>query len=214
MRTFAALIVWLCAGLGVGVATGASAQSDLNLGVPETGAVRSPVLTVDPDQLFEGSLFGQRVMEQVRAETEALATENRRIEAALTAEEQTLTEQRATMAVEEFRAAADAFDERVQGIRRAQDAKERALDRLQVEGRDQFLVAAQPILGRLMLERGAAVMLDRRSVFLGFGAIDVTEAAIAAIDAELGDGSALTSPEMVRDPLTLPDPDGDPEGSE
>lgn len=183
------------------------AQDSINLGTPQApiGSIRSPVLTVDPEVLFERSAFGQRVLADVRSQTELLAAENRAIEADLTAEEQSLTERRPTMDVVAFRAEADAFDAKVQDIRRAQDAKERALDRLEGTGRDQFLIAAQPILGRLMLERGAAVILDRRSVFLGFGAIDVTDAAVLAIDAELGDGSALSAGENEGAvPQTLP----------
>ncbi len=190
LRAGLALAVWsVLAG-----APPAAAQGDLNLGTPQVvapDAMRSPVLTVDPEALFEGSLFGRRLIEDIRAETEALAAENRRIEAELTAEEQELTDRRPDMDVEAFRAEAEDFDAKVQMIRRQQDAKERDLERLETESRDRFLVAAQPILGRMMLQRGAVVMLDRRSVFLGFGAIDVTDAAIAEIDAELGDGSAL-----------------------
>ena len=184
-RLVAVLTVWLWAGAGAVVA-----QGDLNMGTPQSSAVRSPVLTIDPDTLFEQSLFGQRILAQVGEETASLAAENRRIEAALTEEERSLTARRPGMEVEAFRAEAAAFDEKVQGIRRAQDAKERDLERIETEGRDAFLAAAQPILGRLMIERGAAVILDRRSVFLGFGAIDLTAEALAAIDAELGDGSA------------------------
>ena len=157
---------------------------------PDITTIRSPVLTIDPDRLFAASAFGQRLTRELARESEALAAENRAIEAALTEEERALTEQRATMEQEAFRAAADAFDQKVIGIRRAQDAKERALGQQQAEGQDQFRQEIQPILGRLMLERGAVVVLDRRSAFLSIGVIDITEEAIAAIDAELGSGEA------------------------
>ncbi len=210
LRAVAVCIALGLAGLGAG---GATAQDELNMGTPPSGPVRSPVLTIDPDVLFQESLFGQRVMAQVEEETAAFATENRRIEQALTEEEQNLTTRRPTMDVEAFRAAAAAFDDRVQAIRQARDAKERSLERIEIEGRDRFLTAAQPVLGRLMLERGAAVILDRRSVFLGFGAIDVTEEALEAIDAEIGDGSSLgagdadTGPDLEPVPGSEPDPE-------
>jgi hypothetical protein len=41
-----------------------------------------------------------------------------------------------------------------------------------------------------MTERGAVVIIDKRAVFVGFDNVDVTAAAIAALDASLGDGSA------------------------
>ena len=201
-RLLAVCLIWLVAGAG-----GVRAQDDLNMGTAESGPVRSPVLTIDPDVLFERSLFGQRVMAEVEAQTTALATENRRIEQALTEEEQSLTDRRPNMAVSAFREEAAAFDERVQAIRQAQDAKERALEQIEIEGRDNFLNAAQPVLGRLMLERGAAVILDRRSVFLGFGAIDVTEAALEAINAEIGDGTGPVATDPGETPELDPVPD-------
>jgi Skp family chaperone for outer membrane proteins len=158
------------------------------------GQVRSPVLIIDTERVFTESKFGQRVAADVQRDSEALVAENRRIEAALTEEERSLTLRRPTMAVTDFRAEADAFDARVQGIRQAQDAKQRALQDGIVTGRDQFLQAATPILVQLMQDSGAAVILDRRSVFLGVGAIDITDQAIARINAEIGDGSALPAP--------------------
>lgn len=153
------------------------------------GQVRSPVLTIDTERLFAESLFGQRVLAELSAATDALAAENRRIEAELTEEEQSLTQRRPTMDVASFREEADAFDARVQRIRIEQDTKERDLQRRLGEGQEAFLTTATPILGQLMLERGAAVILDRRTVLLAVGFVDVTDAAIAAINAEIGDGA-------------------------
>ena len=163
----------------------------IQIGDPASSQVRSPVLTIDTDRLFGDSLFGQRVLTELGAATEALAAENRRIEGELKDEERSLTERRPDMDVETFREAANAFDARVQRIRQEQDAKERALQERLASGQEAFLARATPILGRLMLDRGAVVILDRRTVFLGVGIVDVTDAAIEAIDAEIGDGSEL-----------------------
>lgn len=162
------------------------------------GQVQSVVLTIDTDRLFADSLFGRRIAAEYDAASAELMAENREIEAALTAEEQSLTDRRPTMEVEAFRAEAAAFDERVQGIRAAQDAKERALQDVTIQGRDAFLQAAAPILGEMMRAAGASVILDRRSVFLALGAVDITDEAIGAIDAAIGDGAATV-------------PDGGPE---
>lgn len=157
----------------------------------EPGRVQSPILTIDSDRLFLESAWGQRLIAQVQADTEAFNAENRQLEAALTEEERSLTERRPTMEVEDFRAEAEAFDTKVQAIRAAQDAKQRNLQQTLNQGREGFLNEATPILARLMLESGAAVIVDRRSVILSAGAIDITDAAIDAIDAAIGDGSAL-----------------------
>jgi Skp family chaperone for outer membrane proteins len=154
------------------------------------GQVRSPVLTIDPERLYAESLFGQRVAAEIRTDAEALDRENQRIEQALTEEERGLTLRRPTMAVEEFRAAAEDFDSRVQAIREAQDAKERSLQQAVSQGQADFLEAATPILAEIMLDAGAAVILDRRSVFLGVGAVDITDRAIEAVNTRIGDGTA------------------------
>ncbi|MGX9855580.1 OmpH family outer membrane protein [Limimaricola variabilis] len=153
------------------------------------------VLVLDTERLFTESLFGRRLADDLQAKTEALIEENRRIEAELTAEEQDLTRRRPSMAPADFRAEADAFDARVQEIRRERDAKERALQQEAATGRETFLAASGQALGQLMLSRGAAVILDRRTVFLSTGAVDITDAAIAAVDEAIGDGSVEAEPE-------------------
>jgi Skp family chaperone for outer membrane proteins len=153
------------------------------------GEVVTAIVTVDIERLFSQSKFGQRVAQSYAAEREALANENSSIAAALREEELALATQRAEMAASVFRTEAEAFDEKAQSIRRAQDAKERALEDTLVQGRDQFLEVTRPILGRLMVDRGALAILDRRSILLSLGSIDVTDDAIARIDSEIGDGA-------------------------
>ncbi len=91
----------------------------------------STILTLDQERLFEESQWGQRALAEINADSSDLAAENRRIEAELSAEEQDLANRRATMAAQEFRALADAFDAKVVEIRRNQDAKLRDLNREQ-----------------------------------------------------------------------------------
>jgi Skp family chaperone for outer membrane proteins len=166
--------------------------------LPAMGPVRSPILTLDTDRLFGETRFGQRVARDLSEVRDDLARENTEIAAALTEEERSLARRRPQMELEAFRAEAEAFDQKVQRIRAEQDAKERALQLGLVTGRDQFLAAATPVLGSLMRDRGAAVILDRRSVFLGVESVDVTEEAIAAIDEAIGDGSDVDTPDLQR----------------
>ena len=154
--------------------------------------VESPILTIDTDRLYLESAFGQRTAQEIEERGAKLAAENRRIEADLTAEEKLLTERRSTMDPAAFRELANAFDEKVQGTRREQDAKTRALNQELDERRSVFLNAAGPILETLMREAGAAVVLERRSVFLSANAIDITQDAIARINTVLGDGGQST----------------------
>ena len=102
---------------------------------------------------------------------------------------------------EAFRAAATEFDTRVQEIRRQQDAKERDITTRVQRAQEAFLGVVQPVLGQIMIEAGAAVILDRRTVVLGRNAIDITDTAIARIDDEIGDGPGLAALEDAADPV-------------
>ncbi|MGB8813208.1 MAG: OmpH family outer membrane protein [Paracoccaceae bacterium] len=152
---------------------------------------RSPVLTITQDRLFSGTLYGQAVQARIEAASQALQAENRKIEADLEAEESNLTTRRATLPPAEFRALADAFDTKVEGIRTAQDAKARALAKSQEQGRQLFFDTAVPILAALMAELGAVAILNKEAIVLSFDTIDITDRAIVRIDAVLGDGSKL-----------------------
>ncbi len=157
---------------------------------PQRDIVQSPILTIDSERVFLESAFGRRVASEIEAKGAILAAENRQIEADLEAEEKRLTSIRTTQPAEEFRVLADAFDAKVQLIRKEQTAKGRALNDLLGKERDVFLTASAPILERLMRDAGAAVILERRSVFVSASAIEITDDAIALLDETLGTGAA------------------------
>ncbi|QUS35446.1 OmpH family outer membrane protein [Falsirhodobacter algicola] len=151
----------------------------------------SAILTIVPDRLFEETQAGKTAAARFEQRSRDLLTENRGIEADLTAEEQELTERRATTAPQDFHVLSEAFDKKVEKIREEQDAKSRALTRLRDADRKAFFQAAIPVLANLMEEEGALAILDRGSVFLSFDLIDVTDRAIAQIDTQLGDGASI-----------------------
>lgn len=146
------------------------------------------LLILDQERFFAASLFGQRVQAEIDEASQALAAENRAIEAELTAEELDLTERREEMPRAEFSVLAEAFDIRVEAIRTEQEAKARALNAALDAARQQFFEMAVPILLGLAAERNAAAILDRRSVLLAADRVDITDEAIAAVDEALGEG--------------------------
>jgi Skp family chaperone for outer membrane proteins len=150
---------------------------------------QTPILTLDEERLFTGSAFGQRVLAELQAAERALAAENRALEEELVAAERALTEQRPTTAPDVFRSLADAFDARVQRVRQTQDAKARDLARQREVERQRFFEAAVPVLGQLAGEAGAVAILSNQAIVLAFDRIDVTDAAIARLDAMLGTGA-------------------------
>lgn len=142
----------------------------------------SPVLTIDQDRLFAETRLGAEQSAEWERQAQELAAENTEIENALIAEESALTEQRATLPPDEFRALADAFDVRVQALRAEQDEKARQLNRQREEARTSFFSEIATILSEIVREKGAVVVIDRRDVFLSADRIDITDEAIERIN--------------------------------
>ncbi|SEM87922.1 OmpH family outer membrane protein [Palleronia pelagia] len=174
-------------GLAVLLAGPAASQS----GAVPSDPGRLAVAVVDQERLFNDSQFGQRILAEIDRASTALAAENRRIEADLVAEERRLTDERPTLDPETFRARARDFDDRVTSLRQEQDAKLRAVGRLRDDARQVFYGRVGAILRDILAERGALVLLDRRAVLSVLDTADITDIAIARIDAVIGDGGDL-----------------------
>lgn len=166
------------AGLSAVLLSTPAAAQDASLELPP------PVLTIDQDRLFAETRQGASRSEEVEDRARALAEENQQIEAELTAEERDLTDRRSTLPADEFRALAQAFDEKVQRIRVEQDEKARAINRARDTARQAFLTDIGDIISMIVRERGALIVLDRRDVFLSADSIDITDEAISRINAE------------------------------
>lgn len=149
---------------------------------------RPAILVLNQERLLQQTQFGLRIQAELEVASTRLAAENRRIETQLTEEELDLTQRRATLPAAEFRALADEFDTRVTGIRAAQAAKGRDLQAQADAAQQRFFEETLPVLLEIVQSRGAAVLLDSRSVLLSAGSVDITDAAIAAIDETLGNG--------------------------
>ena len=165
--------------------------------------VPPPILTLNQERLYLDSEFGQRVQKMQDANSAALAAENRQIEAALVAEEQTLTTERATMDPEEFRLLAEDFDERVTAIRRAQVEKRTALQREAETERARFFELAYPLLFEIVQETGALAILNQSAVILSARQIDVTELAILRVNRLIGASAPEDQPSVT--PQQRPD---------
>lgn len=149
------------------------------------------VIVLDRERLYAESQFGQRIRQDLEAASQALASENRRIEAQLVAEEQDLTERRSTMDPAAFRMLAEEFDERVEGIRAAQARKGRALNEQTDRASALFFDMAGPILAAVARDLGALVILDRRVVLAAADQVDITQRTLDAVNAEIGEGPGL-----------------------
>lgn len=158
----------------------------------DASASSSPILTIDQERLYSQSLWGKRVETEIAAATKSLQTENAKIEAELTTEEKSLTERRATMAAADFRKLADDFDQRVTGIRAAQDKKANEIAARRDQARQDFFGAALPVMAELLRARGAVAILDNRAVFVAARSIDATDDMRKRLDEVLGAGPGLS----------------------
>jgi len=150
-------------------------------------AQNAQVLTIDQERLLTESRLGASVLEELEARALALAAENKNIEEDLIAEELDLTAMRAELPADEFRALANAFDDRVQTLRAAQDEKERDLNRAQEEARNAVVRESAAVISEIVRQRGALLVIDRRNVFLSAGSIDITDEAIRRINEDTPD---------------------------
>ncbi len=198
------LLSWVLALIGAGTL---SAQS--------MGQIVSPIVTLDRDRLFTESLYGQRISGELTAEAAVMATETRDIETGLAAEEKNLAEQRATLDPDAFRDLAQAFDDKVQKLRAERDQARTDLQSKAQAAQYEFFNNVGPILGKLIRERGAVLILDRNAIVLQAADIDITDAAIDRVDAVLGDGSSLTpaNPTDQSEPLDTITPPTNTDGT-
>lgn len=150
--------------------------------------VASQIVTIDRQSLFSDTLYGRRVLETVEKERVRLAAETREAEGLLLAEERELTQQKTELAPEAFRTLAKAFDEKVQSLRDEGSSREQAFVKRLEREQAAFFERIGPILGQLVRELGAVVIIDRRAVLLTARNIDITQAAVERIDTVLGDG--------------------------
>ncbi|VCU58560.1 Outer membrane protein H precursor [Tritonibacter mobilis] len=161
-----------------------------NLGIP-----KSLLLTIHSDRMFSESEYGQRIAREMEGRSAVLMAENRRIEAELRAEELDLAERRSTTDPDAFRALAQSFDQKVQETRSTQEAKFLEITNARDEARREFRQTSIPILEQIMAETGAAAILEQSTVLLSADSIDVTDLAIARIDAILGEGLDEDAPD-------------------
>ncbi len=160
----------------------------------QLGVVQSDILVIDIERLLAETAYGRRLQALIEAERDALIARNERVASELEAEEQALTELRATTPAEEFRQMADAFDTKVTQLRRESERLSRELERQRDLAPVQFMRVVQPVLGELLNEADAVALLDVRSVILRADVVDVTDIAISRIDARIGDGPEPPAP--------------------
>ena len=134
--------------------------------LPAQEVAQNPVVTVDLERLVSETQIGQYLSFQMSEEAQRLQAEFDAIEAELSAEEADLIKKREILDLDEFRVLAKAFDEKAVRLRQEQQAKIQAITAESSRRRQDLLRSFVPVLSQVMRDRGATVLLDRRSVVL------------------------------------------------
>ena len=177
--------------------------------VLQAQAQNVPIRLLDEDRLLVESELGSLVVARIREAEQALEEENRQIADQLANEEQELTDARATLAPDEFRARADAFDLRVEEIRAERARRAEEFARFSEAEVQRFFEMAFPVIADLMREEGVVAIVNPDAVIVAFEGFDITGAAIARLDdawrAAREDGDALLPPNATEgDALDAP----------
>ena len=169
--------------------------------LPAQEAAQNPVVTVDLERLVSETQIGQYLSFQMSEEAQRLQVEFDAIEAELSAEEADLIKKREILDLDEFRVLAKAFDEKAVRLRQEQQAKIQAITAESSRRRQDLLRSFVPVLSQVMRNRGATVLLDRRSVVLDDRAsVDITDVAIMIIDQNTTETYAATDLETPAEP--------------
>ena len=145
------------------------------------------------ERLVSETQIGQYVSFQMSEEAQRLQVEFDAIEAELSAEEADLIKKREILDLDEFRVLAKAFDEKAVRLRQEQQAKIQAITAESSRRRQDLLRSFVPVLSQVMRNRGATVLLDRRSVVLDDReSVDITDVAIMIIDQNTTETDAAT----------------------
>lgn len=169
------------------------------LSAQNIGVVQSDILVLDTERLFAETQLGKRMTSEYQAERDKLIAHNRQIEAELEAEEKALTQLRSEKSPEEFRILADAFDTKVQKIRRDSERRVLDLERSRELGPIKFMRMLEPVLIEILNDADASVLMDTRSLLLRADVVDITDVAISRVDAAIGTGDGIEKSEPGSD---------------
>ncbi|MEM6489411.1 MAG: OmpH family outer membrane protein [Pseudomonadota bacterium] len=170
---------------------------------------RPRVLVVSRSSVLEDSAAARALAEQERRLSAALQRQVDEVKAALAEEEETLAVERPNLDPAEFEARAQSFRNRVVVERRDAQRKAAALQQVFREARRQLVDALDPILEEIRVDSGADVIVSTESVLAAAPGADVTDAVLAAYDAQVTVPAVRLPPDLAdlaRPTLPAPAP--------
>lgn len=176
--------------------------------LPGTALAQAAVVVVSRDRVLRESAASARLRDAEAEMTERLQRQIDSTKAQLAAEEEELARLRGELPDDQFEARISDFDERVRQARRGAQERAALLQKGFQDARALIAAALPPLLERLRVEVGAAAVLNADQVLALDPALDLTDRAIALLDAS-GPAPAppqidLTTPLFQRQPAEAP----------
>lgn len=161
--------------------------------LPAAAAGQTGIVVVSRERILREAVAARRLHDAEAELTERLQAEIDETKAGLAAEEEELARLRGELPEAEFEARISNFDQRLRLARRGAQERAAVLQKGFQDARAAIVAALPPLLERLRVEAGAAVVLSADQVLAMEPAIDLTDRAIALFDAE---GPAPAPPEI------------------
>lgn len=185
-RLLRALALAISLALGL-QAAGAAAQS---VATPRGGAV----LVVDMDAALRESAAARALREAELTARGELQKRFDAMQAELEAEETEMVRLRQTTPRLEFDKLVVAFDQKVRAARRDAQQSGAALQARFAQAQSALAAVARPLLEEIMRERGAALVIDRKSALAVAPELDVTAALMTRMNARQPGAGGLIPP--------------------
>ena len=145
-------------------------------------AQSSGILVVDLERAYKTSKFGEFMRDAFNSENQSFNEENKVILNRLKDEEIQLTADRANLSQEEFSVAADAFDIKVQEIRKTRLEQIRVVEERFKMLKPMFFRRVDSFFDVMMREFNAAAILEKDSVVRSNQTIDITDLLVERVD--------------------------------
>ena len=170
------------------------------------------IVVVTVERILRESQIGRELRQAEQSLATRLQARVDAAKAALEAEEVELTKLRVDLTGEEFEERATEFDRRIRLVRREAQERANVLQRAFQEARAALVAALPPVLEKLRVESGAAIVVSADQVLAARPGIDLTGRAIELLDAE---GAIVTIPEFdLSAPLIPPSDIASPQQTE
>lgn len=142
------------------------------------------IFVISRERILREATAARRLHEAEAEITERLQRRIDETKAAFAAEEEELTRLRGRLPNAEFEARVADFDQRVRLARRSAQESAAALQKGFQDARAEIVAALPGLIERLRIESGARIILNADQVLAADPAIDLTDRAIALMDAE------------------------------